>query len=242
MTCVTELAAASAESLLALTLGSTRIIVLNRPAARNALTREMRRQFPSFIEAADNDASIAVSILTGMDPSFSAGVDLKERTSGRQAPVTPNPAEVLRAARKPIIAAVNGACVTGALEMALSCSFIVASSQARFADTHAKLGMFPRWGQTALLPNAIGARRARQMMLTGEFIGAETALQWGLVNEITAPAELLDRCLLLATQIAGADANSMAAQHRTQKEIMAASLAEGLESERRALQSWDESR
>jgi enoyl-CoA hydratase len=242
MTCVTELVAASTEPLLALTLGSTRIIVLNRPAARNALTREMRRQFPSFIEAADQDAGIAVSILTGMDPAFSAGVDLKDRAPGRQAPITPNPGEVLRAARKPIIAAVNGACVTGALEMALSCSFIVASSQARFADTHAKLGMFPRWGQTALLPNAIGARRARQLMLTGEFIDAKTALRWGLVNEITSPAELLNRCLLLAARISGANANSVAAQHQTQKKILAASLAEGLESERRALQNWDEFR
>jgi enoyl-CoA hydratase len=176
-------------------------------------------------------------ILTGMDPAFSSGVDLKERGSGP--PVTPNPGEVLRAARKPLIAAVNGACITGALEMALSCSFIIASPQARFADTHAKVGMFPRWGQTALLPSVIGIRRAMQMMLTGAFIGAELALEWGIVNEICVSECLLDRCLEIADQIATANADSVAAQLRALREVRAKSLEAGWEIERQALGKWD---
>lgn len=239
MTRVTELVGTSAEPLLAFTVRSTRIIVLNRPAARNALTRQMRREFPSLIDAADNDSGIAAMILTGMDPAFSAGVDLKERAAGPSQPIRPHPGEVLRAARKPVIAAVNGACVTGALEMVLSCTFSIASSEASFADTHAKVGIFPRWGQTALLPDAIGIRRARQMMLTGEFIDAKTALDWGIVNEICTPDGLFDRCLTLAEKIANANTKSLAAQFVAQNEVAAAALASGLEVEQRALQNWD---
>jgi len=239
MTAVTELVAGCDDPLVAVTCGPARIIVMNRPNARNALTRQMRRDFPAIIGAADGDDAVSALILTGADPAFSAGVDLKERASGKSTPIKPNPAEVLRAARKPIIAAVNGACVTGALEMALSCSFIVASSEARFADTHAKVGIVPRWGQTALLPNAIGIRRARQMMLTGAFIDAQTALEWGLVNEVVGREQLLDRCLELAGQIAGADTKSVASQLRALREIDAAALSAGLVAEERVLAQWD---
>jgi enoyl-CoA hydratase len=135
MTRVAELVGENADPFVILDRDHVRIIVMNRPAARNALTRQMRRDFPAIIEAADHDDAVSVLILTGMDPAFSAGVDLKERASGALAPVRPNPGEVLRGAHKPIIAAVNGSCVTGALEMALSCSFIIASTKARFADS-----------------------------------------------------------------------------------------------------------
>jgi enoyl-CoA hydratase len=217
--------------------GGTRIIVMNRPEARNALSRQMRRDFPALIAAAEGDNSISVVILTGMDPAFSSGVDLKERGVGP--PIVPNPGEVLRAAHKPVIAAVNGACVTGALEMALSCSFIIASPQARFADTHAKVGMFPRWGQTALLPSVIGSRRAMQMMLTGEFVGAEVALEWGIVNEIRSSDSLLDRCLEIASQIGAANRESVLAHMQALRAVDADSLRAGLEVERLALEGWD---
>ena len=114
---------------------------------------------------------------------------------------------------------------------------MIASPQARFADTHARVGIVPRWGQTALLPNAIGARRAKQMMLTGAFIDAESALEWGLINEITH--DLLDRCLELAEQIAGGHRESVAMQLRAWRDADAASLASGLEAEQRILMQWD---
>ena len=234
-----ELIGASSEPLLSIKHGSSRLLVLNRPAARNALTRQMRRDFPALLAAADADESAAALILTGADPAFSAGVDLKERVAGAAPPVTPHPGDVLRAVRKPLIAAVNGACVTGALEMALSCSFIIASSEARFADTHARVGLVPRWGQTALLPDAIGFRRARQMMLSGEFIDARTAFEWGLVNEVVPHAELIERCLALGDEIARAAAKSVAVQMRSSQASAAAALAAGLEAERRAHLDWD---
>ena len=145
MTAVAEIVGAREEPLVVSDYGRTRVIVINRPQARNAWTRQMRREFPDYIRAADEEESVAVLIVTGMGSAFSAGVDLKERAGDPQPPVVPNPAEVLYGSRKPVIAAVNGACVTGALEIALSCSFIIASDQARFADTHARLGRYGVW-------------------------------------------------------------------------------------------------
>jgi enoyl-CoA hydratase len=239
MSRIAEWIGSSMEPLLSVRQGAALVLIINRPAARNALTRQMRRDFPAFVAAADADDSVAAVILTGADPAFSAGVDLKERAAGAQPPVIPHPGDVLRAARKPVIAAVNGSCVTGALEMALSCSFIIASSDARFADTHSRVGLVPRWGQTALLPSAVGFRRARQMMLTGEFIDAGTALAWGLVNEVVPHADLLERCLALGDQIARASVSSVSLQMQASRATAMAAMAAGLEAERQALAAWD---
>ena len=160
-----------------------RFIVLNRPAARNALTRAMRADFSGVLAAADADDGVDAVVLTGAGGCFSAGVDL-------------------RALAKPVIAAIDGPCITGALEMALSCSFAIATPAALFADTHCKVGLFPAWGGGALLTSAIGVRRARQMMLTGAMIDAPTAVAWGLVNELVAAADLLPRAAALAAAIA----------------------------------------
>ena len=118
--------------------------------------------------AADGDPSVRVVVLTGVDPVFSAGVDFKliERGPDGAAGATDNPAATVRAMRTPVICAVNGACVSGALEIALSASFVVASDRARFADTHATLGVVPTWGLTALLPRAVGVRTAREISVS----------------------------------------------------------------------------
>ncbi len=97
----------------------------------------------------------------------------------------------MRAATTPVICAVNGACVTGALELALSCTFIVASERARFADTHARLGVVAAWGLTALLPRAVGVRKAAELSITGNFVDAAEALRIGLVNHVVPHDELL---------------------------------------------------
>jgi enoyl-CoA hydratase len=143
-------------------------------------------------------------VLTAVDPVFSAGVDFKnlERGPGESgSPLDVNPASALRAMGKPVICAVNGACVSGALEIALSCSFVVASERARFADTHALLGVVPTWGLTALLPRAVGVRKAREMSITGAFVDAAEALRIGLVNHVVPHEQLLPFSLDLAKQI-----------------------------------------
>ena len=191
--------------LVVITRANTRIIAFNRPDARNALTRDMRRAFAAVLAEADADEGVSAAIVTGVGGAFCAGVDIKESRATPAAMVRPHPGEALRAFGKAVIAAVDGPCITGGLELALSCSFIIATARTTFADTHAKVGLFPTWGQTALLPRAIGVRRARQMMLTAAPIDAGTALGWGLVNELVEPSLLLTRCLALAEAMAVLD-------------------------------------
>jgi enoyl-CoA hydratase len=203
---IDELVTTCSDPLVARDVGDVRVLVFNRAAARNAMTVAMRRRFAELVADGCAQESVRTMIVTGAGGVFSAGLDIKEQ--GRRAGqpmIRPHPAEVVRSSRKPIIAAVDGACVTGALELALGCSFIIASDRARFADTHARIGVLPGWGLSAMLPRAIGVRRARQMMLTGAFVPAHQALDWGLVNEVVASEALLGRCLELAADIAGCD-------------------------------------
>ena len=104
-----------------------------------------------------------------------------------------------------MIGAINGAAVTGGFEVALTCDFLVASERARFADTHARVGIMPGWGLTVLLAEAIGHRRAREMSVTGNFLDAPTALVWGLVNHVVPHEELLPFTRQLALDIASND-------------------------------------
>jgi enoyl-CoA hydratase len=206
-TTIPELLGGSTDPLVIADRQRVRYIVLNRPTARNALTRAMRADFAALLAEAEADTAVDALVLTGAGQCFSAGVDLKDRLHGAP-PVEPNPGVALRSLTKPAIAAVDGFCITGALEMALSCAFVIASAQAKFADTHCKVGLFPRWGGGKLLTSAIGIRRARQMMLAGTMIDATTALAWGLVNEIVPDERLLDR--------AGELASAMSDQSRQQ--------------------------
>jgi enoyl-CoA hydratase len=181
-----------------------RILTIDRPESKNALHGPLRGQLCAAAATADRDDDVRVVVLTAVDPVFSAGVDFKqlERGPGETgSPLDVTPASALRAMRKPVICAVNGACVSGALEIALSCSFIVASERARFADTHALLGVVPTWGLTALLPRAVGVRKARQMSITGEFVDASEALRLGLVNHLVPHEDLMAFTLELASRV-----------------------------------------
>jgi enoyl-CoA hydratase len=185
-------------------------VTLNRPDARNALNRDLRRAIPRTVTELDGDDGVDVIILTGADPAFCAGLDLKELGSGehdisasvgdergRQGP--------LPAHTKPVIGAINGVAITGGFELALNCDFLVASERARFADTHARVGVQPGWGLTVLLPEAVGVRRARELSATGNFLDADTALAWGLVNHVVPHDELLPYCQKLAADIVSND-------------------------------------
>jgi enoyl-CoA hydratase len=184
--------------------GAVRLLTIDRPEAKNALHGPLRSALRIAMAEADRDDAVSAVVLTGTDPVFSAGVDFKnlERGPGETgSPLDLTPGGAIRAVRKPVVCAVNGACVSGALEVALSCSFIVASERARFADTHARLGVLPTWGLTALLPAAIGVRKAREMSITGGFVDAAEAQRIGLVNHVVAHDELLQFTLGLASRI-----------------------------------------
>jgi enoyl-CoA hydratase len=116
---------------------------------------------------------------------------------------------------KPVIGAINGVAITGGFELALACDFLVASERARFADTHARVGIMPGWGLTVLLPEAVGVRRAKELSVTGNFLDADTALAWGLVNHVVPHDELLPFARKLATDIAGVDPPAVQRMHAT---------------------------
>lgn len=188
-------------------------VTLNRPQARNAMSGELIRALRSTMTEAQGDGGVDVIILTGSDPAFCAGLDLKELGSGdgtlsNTQPTASTPIEQrgpLPPGPKPVIGAVNGAAITGGFELALACDFLVASDRARFADTHARVGIQPWWGLTVLLPQAIGIRRAREMSTTGNFCDAQTALDWGLVNHVVPHEQLLPFARGLAADVASSD-------------------------------------
>jgi enoyl-CoA hydratase len=174
-------------------------ITLNRPEARNALNGDLLEALTQTLAAADADDAVDVLVITGADPAFCAGLDLKAVASGDPrllgtAPTKDTPVPdrgPFGTLVKPLIGAINGFAITGGFEIALACDFLVASENARFADTHARVGIQPWWGLTVALPQAIGFRRAREMSATGNFIDAQTALDWGLVNHVVPHEELL---------------------------------------------------
>lgn len=208
-------------------------LTLNRPRQMNALSAELRRRFLAELVALGEDPGVRAVILTGAgEKAFSAGVDLKELETTPLAAGELGPdAPIVRAFAslgKPTIAAVNGFAITGGFELALNCDILVASTQARFADTHARVGIVPGWGLSQLLPRIVGPVRARYMSFTGNFIDAATAKAWGLVLEVLPPAELLPYCRGLAAEIASCDAATLADVRHAINSGLATTLAEGL--------------
>jgi enoyl-CoA hydratase len=209
-------------------------LTLNRPDARNALSRELTYALWDAVAAAGADAGVDVVILTGADPAFCAGVDLKEASG--EVPPSAAPREAgqgpgrdtnglfrfLPVIPKPIIGAINGAAVTGGLEVALQCTFLVASERARFADTHGRVGIMPGGGVTVLLSQSIGLRRSIEMSLTGNYLGADEALQLGLVNHVVPHEELLPFTRQLAADIVSNDQRSVARLLRHYRQIAGA--------------------
>lgn len=221
-------------------------ITINRPAARNALSSEVLSLLPELMKQADASDDVDVLVLTGTDPAFCAGLDLKELgSSGRNlgsgsgADGRPN-ADGVRGPfpglTKPLIGAVNGVAITGGFELALNCDFLVASEHAKFGDTHARVGVMPGWGLTVLLPQAIGVRRAREMSMTGNFMLADEALRCGLVNHVVPHSELMPFVRSLASDIVGNDQPGVRQIRRTYAAIHAE--AEGWAIEARDGAQW----
>jgi enoyl-CoA hydratase len=191
------------------------LVVLNRPERRNALNSLLVGGLRASLASLDEREDVRAIVLTGADPAFCAGLDLKELSAGGSISAGagdghPFPPDM----GTPVIGAVNGPAVTGGLEIALACDFLIASDRASFADTHARVGILPGWGLSVELPRAIGVRRARQMSFTGNYVHADQALQWGLVNEVVAHDQLLDRARALGRDMATVPAKASAAMKR----------------------------
>lgn len=214
-------------------------ITLNRPEARNALSSEVIRALPEAVQTLDGDDDVDVIILTGADPAFCAGLDLRELgSSGANMGASGGHRGPLPDHVKPVIGAVNGVAVTGGFELALACDFLIASERAAFADTHARVGVMPGWGLSVLLPQAIGVRRAREMSMTGNFLDAQTAAQWGLVNHVVAHDDLLAFTRSLARDIIGNDQPGVRQILRTYEATSATTIDEGWTVERELGRAW----
>jgi enoyl-CoA hydratase len=200
-------------------------LTLNRPAARNALSAELRSRFYEALRVAEADDDVDVVIVTGADPVFCAGLDLKELGDTVELPdISPKWPPMT----KPVIGAINGAAVTGGLEIALYCDILIASEQARFADTHARVGILPTWGLSVRLPQKVGVGTARRMSMTGDYLSAADALRTGLVTQVVPHADLLDTARQIATSIVGNNQKAvralLASYHRIDEQQTGAGL------------------
>ena len=176
-------------------------ITINRPQVMNALDIESRKEILSALLDADSDEEIRAVVLTGAgDKAFSAGADLRifrdmtPREARRYVKLAKQVARTIETLSKPVIAVVKGYAFGGGLELALSCDLIIASEDARFGQTEINVGLIPGVGGTQRLPRAVGIRKAKEMIYTGQVIDAQEAYRLGLVNKVV-PREKLDGTL-----------------------------------------------
>ena len=218
-------------------------VTLNRPQARNALSQAVLTQLRSEFQSLAGDDSVGAVVLTGADPAFCAGLDLKELSSGARL-ADPDSSGSGPAwlpwppIGKPIIGAVNGAAITGGFELALNCDFLIASERAVFADTHARVGVLPAWGLTVLLPQRVGFAMARRMSFTGDFVDAATALTAGLVTQVVPHEQLLPTARAVASSIAGNNRAAVLALHDSYGRIEAEVVADGWNVEQETARRW----
>jgi enoyl-CoA hydratase len=180
------------------------LITLNRPQARNAVNSALAHGVAAALDELDSDDELKVGVLTGAGGSFCAGMDLKAFVAGESPQVEGRGFAGIaqRAARKPLIAAIEGYALAGGLEVALSCDVIVAASDARLGIPEAKRGLIAAAGALIRLPRRIPYHLAMELALTGDPIGAERAHAVGLVNRLAEPGAAVDAALELAATIA----------------------------------------
>lgn len=216
--------------------GAIAVVTLNRPEAMNAMSKAMRSELYRAMTALNDDPDVSVVILTGAgERAFTAGLDLKELGSDPKAMsaanaegADENPVKAIETCKKPVIGAINGVAITGGFEVALACDVLIASENARFADTHARVGIMPGWGLSQKLSRLIGIYRAKELSLTGNFLDAKTACEWGLVNSVVPAGELLAAAKKLANDMATIPVETLSLYKRIIDEGFALPYGQGL--------------
>jgi enoyl-CoA hydratase len=222
--------------------GRVALLTINRPEKRNALDAGVRAALMRALDDAHHDDAVRAIVVTGAgDKAFVAGADIGEfegRTPVEQWRVMrfPSVFDAVERVPKPVIAAVNGYCLGGGMELALACDIRVASTSARFGQPEVNLGIIPGGGGTQRLPRIIGLGGALRLILTGEMIGAEEALRLKLVEEVVDPTELLDRAMALAEVIASKSPVALAAAKEATRAALSLPLDDGLKLERALFQ------
>lgn len=213
------------------------ILTLNRPESRNALSPTLLSALCEAFRTLQGEPAIRAVILTGAGSAFCAGLDLKAMGEGAGLGVYAIHGEhditaAMAAFDRPIIIGVNGVAATGGFELALLGDILIASSNARFADTHCRVGLAPGWGLSQKLARIIGPSRAREAHFTGNFISAEQAGAWGLVSRAVAPEVLLDECRKVAADIASCVPETVVVYKQMVNEGLETTLGAGLAMER----------
>jgi enoyl-CoA hydratase len=182
------------------------LIRINRPDARNALNLEVRKLLAQYLSEMGDDPAIRCIVITGNEKSFAAGADIKEMAGAGAIDMllrgTHKLWRTISACPKPVIAAVNGFALGGGCELAMTCDIIIAGEGAKFGQPEVKIGVIPGGGGTQRLPRAVGKYKAMRYLLTGDFISAKEAFDMGLVSEVVADAEVEQRAIAMAQQIA----------------------------------------
>ena len=182
--------------------GSAAILVFNRPDKHNALNSDLLKALEVALRDLDDDDEVRGIVLTGNDRAFSTGADLggAVQTAGPKATASllsffAHTNDVIEGLSKPVVAAINGYCLTGGLEVALACYIRVAGAGAKFAVTSSKIGSVAGAGGTQRLPRVVGMEWAKEFLFSADFYDAETALRIGLVSEVVEPERVVDRAV-----------------------------------------------
>lgn len=185
------------------------VLTLSRAHARGALSSTLLDSLEEALDRVEADPTVHCVVLAGTPGSFCAGLDLVELELHPARLLHHTAPQHLRRLALPLIAAIDGPAVTGGLELALAADVRVGSPRARFADTHARVGLVPGWGLSTALPAAIGPSRARMMSLTGQFVAGEEALRIGLLDVLVAEDEVLERAIQMAVEVASSDPHTV---------------------------------
>jgi enoyl-CoA hydratase len=210
----------------------------------NALSLALRRELVASFERLDADEATRVVVLTGAGTAFCAGLDLKELggAADPKAAIVPDatcdPVRAIDRFRGPVIGAINGPAITGGFELALACDVLIASREASFADTHARVGVLPGWGLSQRLPRLVGVQRAKELAFTGNFLSAEQADHWGLVSRVVQPEALMTQSLQLARDMLSAVPAMLTAYKRLIDDGLAQPLGDALRMEKQRCAEW----
>jgi enoyl-CoA hydratase/carnithine racemase len=224
------------ETLVVSGIDAALVVTLNRPDRRNAINSRMMEELIAVAQAGEADSSVRVLIITGGPEFFSAGADLKEISEGRTSAgqnlkTWRRVTSALEQLGKPVIAAIEGFCLTGGLEFALACDIRVAGEGASFSITSARLGTIPGFGATQRLPRIVGASRALEILFSAEPIGTEEAYRIGLINRKTARGGALNEAQRLAAVYAERAPLSLGGFKRAVYRGLEMDLAAGLDLE-----------
>ncbi|WP_322748995.1 MULTISPECIES: enoyl-CoA hydratase-related protein [unclassified Frankia] len=214
-------------------------VTMNRSPQRNALSPGLVSAFADALADLAHDDSLGACVVTGAGSAFCAGLDFAAYAEANADRTTVTALlHSIGQTPKPIIAAVNGPAVTGGLELALACDWIIAAENAVFFDTHARVGAYPGGGLPAYLVEAVGLRTAKAMTLGGLRLDAVAALRAGLVAEITSPAELLNRSTEVARTICMHDARLVGMLRRGMNEAVGRTTDHTLRAGKEHLNTW----